>query len=585
MWKKIVSLVMSFVLAASVVSSVAAGGEEDYYGGSSDSSTEESLFVLLSAYSDSYGVYDGNENVSRGLSLYNKTLTAYELKSMMEFQVSISASLEISSVVFTSSNTSVANIETRLAEDGSHIFTLWVIGYGTASISMSVNKSNSVEVFRIIVGDSDGKDTETYDYERIVQEAKKIIPSIVIVDETETIVSGKSSTFSVGENKSYYIAISTVGQNSNAIGFSFYDRAGYYFFLDTERIKWTVSGSHVASNASGYGISLTGKSAGEDTLKAEIPVSVWYYPELEKGISALIDQNMDYEDGYESDMGDIWDIGSVSAETKIQVTEKKASKTVPYNPFTGIDLAKVENPFTDVSPSDWYYEAVMYLYAAGILDGVDFDGQYVYYKSGGGLSIGDAPNSSFTIRKQSEFGGQEAVTAEVMRYLNGNIASPSRSDGVRFNQSNPQNRQNSVVQLYNSHKSIGYTIGSYTENPFTDVKSNVNSYQPILWASNNGIIKGYGNGKFGPYDHITREQFCAILVRHAKVAGISFQTKYPAKNFTDNNKISSWAKSDVVTCQRAGIIQGYPDGSFRPQGDITTAEMCVMIMNYLYLIS
>ncbi len=38
----------------------------------------------------------------------------------------------------------------------------------------------------------------------------------------------------------------------------------------------------------------------------------------------------------------------------------------------------------------------------------------------------------------------------------------------------------------------------------------------ILWAAGNGIVEGYGNGKFGTDDNITREQFAAILYRYAK---------------------------------------------------------------------
>ena len=51
--------------------------------------------------------------------------------------------------------------------------------------------------------------------------------------------------------------------------------------------------------------------------------------------------------------------------------------------------------------------------------------------------------------------------------------------------------------------------------------------------------------------------------------------------FTDDGSISGWARGFVAVAVRDGLLKGYPDGSFRPQGDATRAEACAMIENFL----
>ena len=56
-------------------------------------------------------------------------------------------------------------------------------------------------------------------------------------------------------------------------------------------------------------------------------------------------------------------------------------------------------------------------------------------------------------------------------------------------------------------------------------------------------------------------------------------------SFTDDAGISSWARGFVVVAVKDGLLKGYPDGSFRPQGDATRAEACAMIENFLQVYS
>jgi hypothetical protein len=95
----------------------------------------------------------------------------------------------------------------------------------------------------------------------------------------------------------------------------------------------------------------------------------------------------------------------------------------------------------------------------------------------------------------------------------------------------------------------------------------------IATANAHGIIKGYSDQKFGPNDLITREQVAVMVTRAANLTASD-----QAPVFTDSAKISDWAKEAVASAAEAGIINGYPDGSFQPQGKATRAEAVTVIV-------
>ncbi|NCC67321.1 MAG: hypothetical protein EOM14_03865 [Clostridia bacterium] len=103
----------------------------------------------------------------------------------------------------------------------------------------------------------------------------------------------------------------------------------------------------------------------------------------------------------------------------------------------------------------------------------------------------------------------------------------------------------------------------------------------VDWAAKEGIIGGYGNGKFGPDDQITREQMAAILYRFAECLGVSTGSSDTTLTYPDAGAISSWAKSAAVYCQSSGIITGRDGGSFAPQGTATRAEVATIIRRFI----
>lgn len=84
------------------------------------------------------------------------------------------------------------------------------------------------------------------------------------------------------------------------------------------------------------------------------------------------------------------------------------------------------------------------------------------------------------------------------------------------------------------------------------------------------IIGGYGNGLFGPNDPVTRAQLAAMLNR-------ALSLNYPVSKpqFTDVAP-GYWGYADIATAKAAGIVAGFPDGTFRPEKHVSRAELAAI---------
>jgi len=101
----------------------------------------------------------------------------------------------------------------------------------------------------------------------------------------------------------------------------------------------------------------------------------------------------------------------------------------------------------------------------------------------------------------------------------------------------------------------------------------------IKQAVSAGIVSGYPDGTFKPGRTVTRAEFAVMLMNALKPQGDG-----GALTFTDKAMIGSWAQKSIAQAAYAGIISGYEDGSFRPNAEITRAEMAKMVAKALGLI-
>ncbi len=114
---------------------------------------------------------------------------------------------------------------------------------------------------------------------------------------------------------------------------------------------------------------------------------------------------------------------------------------------------------------------------------------------------------------------------------------------------------------------------------FTDVASNQYYADAIGWAAANDIVRGYGNGTFGPDDPITREQLAVLLWRYAG----SPQSTGSLDSFVDGNKTATWAVNALRWAVEQGIVIGKGNSILDPQGQATRAEVATMFRRYIQI--
>lgn len=126
------------------------------------------------------------------------------------------------------------------------------------------------------------------------------------------------------------------------------------------------------------------------------------------------------------------------------------------------------------------------------------------------------------------------------------------------------------------------TLKTYEgKHPFKDSEGHwAEAY--IAWAKDKGIVEGVSATEFDPEAPITREQMATIFGRYALKQGIELpKDAAPAQSFPDADKISEYAREFVELMRIAGILNGYEDGTFRPQGNATRAEAAKLFSLFL----
>ena len=182
-----------------------------------------------------------------------------------------------------------------------------------------------------------------------------------------------------------------------------------------------------------------------------------------------------------------------------------------------------ENPFVDVKASDWFYNDVKFAFTNNLMLGTSTQ------------SMMFSPNLTLT----------RGMVVTVLYRVAG---SPDVS---------------------------GLSI------PFDDVEEGKWYTDAIKWAKQNGIVSGYGNGKFGPEDNITRQEMAVMIINFQEFTGKKPADVNTERNFADDNDISSWAKEAVKKLTKQGMINGKPGNLFDPKGEATRAEFAAILHRFL----
>lgn len=135
------------------------------------------------------------------------------------------------------------------------------------------------------------------------------------------------------------------------------------------------------------------------------------------------------------------------------------------------------------------------------------------------------------------------------------------------------------VKLYVTSEStkntVEYTVTVDEGLSFSDVNSGDWFYDNVMDAANNGYVSGYPDGTFKPNDSTTRAEFASMI---AKAMGYESEPSDSDTMFPDVPN-DFWAKAAINFCAQNGIIEGYDDGTFKPNQTITRQEAAAILNN------
>ena len=119
------------------------------------------------------------------------------------------------------------------------------------------------------------------------------------------------------------------------------------------------------------------------------------------------------------------------------------------------------------------------------------------------------------------------------------------------------------------------------ESPFTDVPAGCWYTDAIVWATQNGIVSGFGDGTFRPNAAITRAQAAVMLYGYAAFTGADVTARADLSAYSDAGQIPAWAMDAMQWANARQLIVGRDSSHLAPNGGTTRAEMAAILSAYI----
>lgn len=119
------------------------------------------------------------------------------------------------------------------------------------------------------------------------------------------------------------------------------------------------------------------------------------------------------------------------------------------------------------------------------------------------------------------------------------------------------------------------------ESPFTDVPAGCWYTDAIVWAAQNGIVCGFGDGTFRPNEAVTRAQAAVILYGYAAFTGADVTARADLSAYSDAGQIPAWALDAMQWANARRLIVGRDSSHLAPNGGATRAEMAAILSAYI----
>ena len=148
-------------------------------------------------------------------------------------------------------------------------------------------------------------------------------------------------------------------------------------------------------------------------------------------------------------------------------------------------------------------------------------------------------------------------------------------NGVSATTFDPDGTMTHAMLVQTLYRAAGSPAVSGTDS-FTDTQDGAWYADAVLWAFQEGVVSGYGNGLFGTNDPVTREQIAVILWRYAGTP-----SAVTSQDFADESAISAYAGQAVDWARANGIVNGADGNRFLPRSSATRAQAATILRNYL----
>ena len=119
-----------------------------------------------------------------------------------------------------------------------------------------------------------------------------------------------------------------------------------------------------------------------------------------------------------------------------------------------------------------------------------------------------------------------------------------------------------------------YRVTVELGNHFSDIDENDWYYDNVMDAANNGYISGMGDGTFAPTQATTRAQFASMIAN-----AMGYEADPDVASMFPDVADDFWGKAAINFCAQNGIIEGYDDGTFKPNQTITRQEAAAILNN------
>ena len=115
--------------------------------------------------------------------------------------------------------------------------------------------------------------------------------------------------------------------------------------------------------------------------------------------------------------------------------------------------------------------------------------------------------------------------------------------------------------------------------PFTDVEAGTWYTDAILWAVRNGVVNGMNDTQFAPGNDLTREQLVTILYRYAQDKGYDVSASADLSGYPDAGQVQTYAQPAMAWAVAEGIVEGM-DGNLTPAGNASRAQIATILMRF-----